>query len=73
MGRRLMETIDQLQTRRRFADKKTLAEHYGVSQRTITNWMGAGLLVFIKVRRVVRFEVSACDAALLEYGFIKRV
>ena len=35
--------------------------------------MGAGLLVFIKVRRVVRFEVSACDDALLEYGFIKRV
>ena len=41
-----METTEQNQTERRFADKKTLAQRYAVSERTITNWMSAGLLVF---------------------------
>ncbi len=45
-----------------------LAERYGVSPRTITNWMNAGLLVFIKIRRVVRFDIPACDAALRQQG-----
>ena len=54
---------------RRFADKRTLAERYGVSPRTITNWMSAGLLAFFKIKRVVRFDVAACDAALRQHGF----
>ena len=56
-------------TDRRFADKRLLAQRYGVSPRTITNWMSAGLLAFFKVRRVVRFDVAACDAALRQHGF----
>ena len=64
-----METTNQIGTDRRFADKTTLAERYGVSPRTITNWMSAGLLAFFKVRRVVRFDVAACDAALRQHGF----
>jgi len=64
-----METTEQNQTERRFADKKTLAQRYAVSERTITNWMNAGLLVFIKIRRVVRFDIPACDDALRQHGF----
>ena len=30
--------------------------------------MNAGLLVFIKIRRVVRFDIPACDAALRQQG-----
>lgn len=63
-----METTNKTQTDRLFADKKMLAERYGVSPRTITNWMNAGLLVFIKIRRVVRFDIPACDAALRQQG-----
>ena len=64
-----METTNQIGTDRRFADKTTLAERYGVSPRTITNWMSAGLLAFFKIKRVVRFDVAACDAALRQHGF----
>ena len=64
-----MEITNQIGTDRRFADKTTLAERYGVSPRTITNWMSAGLLAFYKIKRVVRFDVAACDAALRQHGF----
>ena len=63
-----METTEQNQTERRFADKKTLAQRYAVSERTINNWMSAGLLVAIKIRRLLRFDVPACDAALRQHG-----
>ncbi len=64
-----METTEKNQTERRFADKKTLAQRYAVSERTITNWRSAGLLVSIKIRRVLRFDIPACDAALRQHGF----
>ncbi len=64
-----METTNQIGTDRRFADKTTLAERYGVSSRTISNWMSAGLLAFFKISRVVRFDVAACDASLRQHGF----
>jgi hypothetical protein len=64
-----METTENNQTERRFADNKMLARRYAVSERTITNWMNAGLLVVIKIRRVIRFDIPACDAALRQHGF----
>lgn len=67
-----MNGIEITTTDRRFADKTTLAKRYGVSQRTITNRMSAGLLAFFKIRRVVRFDVGACDAALRQHGFINQ-
>lgn len=68
-----MHTIENSKPDRRFADKKTLAERYDVCERTITNWMNAGLLVFIKIRRVVRFDVAACDAALRQQGIVNQL
>lgn len=64
-----MNGTEIISTDRRFADKRLLAQRYGVSQRTITNWMSAGLLAFFKVRRVLRFDIPACDAALRQHGF----
>ena len=64
-----MQTTDNNPLDRRFADKTTLAQRYGVSPRTITNWMSAGLLAFFKIKRVVRFDVVACDASLRQHGF----
>jgi hypothetical protein len=64
-----MQTTENNQTERRFADKKTLAQRYAVSERTITNWRSAGLLAAIKIRRVIRFDIPACDAALQKHGF----
>ena len=65
-----MNGIEITTADRRFADKRTLAERYGVSPRTISNWMSAGLLAFFKIKRVVRFDIPACDAALRQHGFI---
>jgi len=64
-----MENNENPKTDRLFADKKTLAERYGVCKRTISNWMNADILVFFRIRRVVRFDIPACDAALQQYGF----
>ena len=53
---------------RSFLTKKLLAQRYGVCERTIQNWSNAGLLVFLKRRRVVRYHVAGCDASLIEQG-----
>ena len=38
--------------------------------RTIEKWMKAGILIFLKVNRVVRFHVEGCDDALRKRGFL---
>jgi len=50
--------------------KALLAKHYEVSLRTITKWMSVGLLVYLKVGRVVRFDLAACDASLKQYSIV---
>ena len=56
---RTMDTTEQ-----EYATKAELAKRYGVAIRTIGNWQRAGLLTFFKIRRVVRFQLKACDEAL---------
>ncbi len=53
-----------------FATRKMMAKRYEVCPRTITNWMALGLLVFFKIRNVVRFDVLASDALLKEHGLV---
>jgi hypothetical protein len=49
-----------------FQNKKFLAERYKVTTRTIERWMKLGILPFSKLgHRTVRFNVAACDAALM--------
>ena len=67
-----MNGIEITTADRRFADKRTLAERYGVSPRTISNWMSAGLLAFFKIKRVVRFDIPACDTTLRQQGLTNR-
>ena len=53
-----------------FVTKEALARRYGVCDRTIEKWMKAGILIFLKVKRVVRFHVEGCDEALRKRGFL---
>lgn len=53
-----------------FVTKEMLARRYGVCDRTIEKWMKAGILIFLKVNRVVRFHVEGCDEALRKRGFL---
>jgi hypothetical protein len=60
-----METV---KLDKKYATKVGLARHYGVCPRTINGWMRLGLLVFFRIKRVVRFDIAACDASLGEKG-----
>lgn len=45
--------------------KSELCDRYGVSRRTIENWMNSGILPFFKPSYgIVRFDLEACDRAL---------
>jgi phage terminase Nu1 subunit (DNA packaging protein) len=48
------------QPERRFLSKKALAEHYGVSERTIKTFREKGL-PGVRVGREVLYDVAACD------------
>ena len=44
-----------------------IAERYGVSDRTIFNWLYAGIIpAAVRVGKVVRFDPAQVDAALRE-------
>jgi hypothetical protein len=54
---------------RKFTTKAGLASRYDVGIRTIGEWQRLGLLAFFKIKRVVRFDVTACDENLRQYGY----
>ena len=54
-------------TPRRFLSKAALAEHYGVSERTVRTWREKGL-PGIRVGREVMFEVEAVDRWIESHG-----
>ncbi|MEA3212325.1 MAG: Helix-turn-helix domain [Chthoniobacter sp.] len=48
--------------------KAELCDRYGVSQRTIENWMNSGVLPYCKPSYgIVRFDLEACDKALQRF------
>ena len=65
-----LPTQETADIQRPFVTKETLAQRYGVCERTIEKWIQAGLLIFLKVNRVVRFHVQGCDEALRRRGFL---
>jgi hypothetical protein len=56
-----------------FVKIKSLAQRYGVCERTIKKWKDAGLLIYIQVKRVVRFDVGACDESLRNNNIISPI
>jgi hypothetical protein len=65
-------TANNPDPKRTWANKVKTAEHYSVSPRTIQTWQAVGLLVFFKIKRVVRYDLVASDALLKEHGMIQR-
>ena len=47
-----------------YLDKQQLAESLLVSQRTVDNWRLLGVIPFLKVRGVIRFDLAKVKAAL---------
>ena len=47
-----------------FLTKPEVAVRYGVSTRTVDNWMKEGVVPHFKVGKLVRFRANECDDAL---------
>ena len=50
-----------------FTNKAGIAERYDVSPRTIDNWIQQRRIPYLKCGRLVRFNISKCDAALSRF------
>jgi len=50
--------------RQKLVNKREIAHRYGVSERTIQEWMEKAMIPFYKLGYMVRFEPEECDRAL---------
>jgi excisionase family DNA binding protein len=47
------------------------AAYFDVSPSTVKHWVKTGILVFIRIRRVVRINVEASEALLRKHGYLQ--
>lgn len=52
--------------------KQEIAGHFQCNIRTITKLMKQRILPFVKIGRLVRFDVAECDQAMEKYKFKSR-
>ena len=51
----------------RWATKAGIASHFGIGLRTVTNLMRRRVLPHVKLGRLVRFDLEACEVAFRRY------
>jgi len=51
-----------------YATTEMLAHRYCVNEKTIDNWKRSGLLTYVQIGRVVRYNSCACDSSLRACG-----
>ena len=51
----------------RWQTKAGLAQHFSISLRTVTNLMRRRVLPYVKIGRVVRFDLPACEQSLKKF------
>jgi excisionase family DNA binding protein len=49
---------------RKLVNKRNIADRYGVSERTIQDWMEKGIIPYYKPGYLVRFDPAECDEAI---------
>ena len=55
---------------RQLVSKKVIAARYGISTRTINNWMRRRIIPFVKMSaRMVRFDPEVCDLVLKSHEY----
>jgi DNA-binding transcriptional MerR regulator len=47
-----------------FVNSTQLAERFGVSRKTIDGWRERGVIPYIRIRNIVRYDVNECRKAL---------
>jgi hypothetical protein len=50
-----------------FTNTAGLARRYCVSTRTIQNWLAAKVLPVVRLGRIVRFDIVACDEVIRRF------
>jgi excisionase family DNA binding protein len=48
----------------KLVSKREIARRYGVSERTVQEWMVKGMIPYYKPGYIVRFDPAECDSAL---------
>lgn len=48
----------------RWRDRKEIANHFGISERSVSNLMRRRILPHVKLGRIVRFDLAACESAI---------
>ena len=55
---------------RQLVSKKEIAARYGISVRSVNNWMRRRIIPYIKMSsRMVRFDVEICDVVLKSHEY----
>ena len=52
---------------RAWVNREGIAEHFGISMRTVANFQRRRILPFVKVGGLVRFNVAKCERALMKF------
>lgn len=50
--------------KQKLVSKSEIARRYGVSERTVQEWMAKGIIPYYKPGYMVRFDPAECDSAL---------
>lgn len=61
------EIPDDIKFHHWFTDKRGIAKRYGVSERTVSNWVRMRRIPHIKIGRACRFCIARCDAAFARF------
>jgi len=59
--------LENESSERHWKTKRQIAVHCRISERTITNLMRKRILPFVKLGRLVRFDLDECDSALDQF------
>ena len=66
------QPIDNNGAGKTWKTKREIASHFQCNIRTISKLMKRRILPYVKIGRVVRFDVVECDQALEKYKFKSR-
>ncbi len=53
--------------KQKLVNKRTIALRYGITQRTVQEWMAKEMIPYFKLGYIVRFDPEACDRALAQF------
>jgi hypothetical protein len=59
--------MEKTELEQKLVNKRTIAARYGVSERTIQDWMVMEMIPYFKLGYVVRFDPESCDQAIARF------